>query len=327
MERLKLLLVLTVADIKAVGPGVWTGWKGELLRTLYYETEVVLAGGAADIARTDRVRLAQERAARRASRLDAGGLRRLCAAALPGLLAQGRAGAARQARPLRARRGGGRAHRRDDLSRPTLPRRRPSSPSCRPTIRGCSPSSPAPARRRAATSSMRRSSRPPTAWRSTRSSSRAPSSMDEDELRRAERIASGDRAGAQGRGAGSPTSSTGRRPDKERSKTFHVVPRGRHRQRAVEPPHRDRGVRASTGPACSTTSPRRSGSSTSTSPRPISRPSARRRSTSSTSPTSPARRSPIPAARRASAAPCSRSSMATRRQNTPRAAALDLWAR
>src|SRR4051812_50118793 len=28
MERLKLLLVLTIADIKAVGPGVWTGWKG-----------------------------------------------------------------------------------------------------------------------------------------------------------------------------------------------------------------------------------------------------------------------------------------------------------
>jgi [protein-PII] uridylyltransferase len=61
MERLKLLLVLTVADIKAVGPGVWTGWKGELLRTLYYETEVALGGGAVEIARSDRVRLAQER--------------------------------------------------------------------------------------------------------------------------------------------------------------------------------------------------------------------------------------------------------------------------
>jgi [protein-PII] uridylyltransferase len=61
IERLKLLLVLTIADIKAVGPGVWTGWKGELLRTLYYETEVALGGGALDIARSDRVRLAQER--------------------------------------------------------------------------------------------------------------------------------------------------------------------------------------------------------------------------------------------------------------------------
>ncbi len=44
-ERLKLLLVLTVSDIRGVGPGVWNGWKGELLRNLYHETEPVLAGG------------------------------------------------------------------------------------------------------------------------------------------------------------------------------------------------------------------------------------------------------------------------------------------
>jgi [protein-PII] uridylyltransferase len=30
-ERLKLLLILTVCDIRAVGPGVWNGWKGQLL--------------------------------------------------------------------------------------------------------------------------------------------------------------------------------------------------------------------------------------------------------------------------------------------------------
>ncbi len=59
MERLKLLLLLTVADIAAVGPGVWTGWKGELLRTLYYETEVVLGGGDTDVARPQRIRMAQ----------------------------------------------------------------------------------------------------------------------------------------------------------------------------------------------------------------------------------------------------------------------------
>jgi len=53
-ERLKLLLVLTVADIRAVGPGVWNGWKGELLRTLYYETEPVLGGGHTAAGRAQR---------------------------------------------------------------------------------------------------------------------------------------------------------------------------------------------------------------------------------------------------------------------------------
>ncbi|MCF4165421.1 [protein-PII] uridylyltransferase [Zavarzinia compransoris] len=44
-ERLRLLNVLTVADIRAVGPGIWNGWKGQLLRTLYYEAELLLSGG------------------------------------------------------------------------------------------------------------------------------------------------------------------------------------------------------------------------------------------------------------------------------------------
>jgi [protein-PII] uridylyltransferase len=44
-ERLRLLLVITVADIRAVGPGVWNGWKGQLLRELYNATEAVFRGG------------------------------------------------------------------------------------------------------------------------------------------------------------------------------------------------------------------------------------------------------------------------------------------
>ena len=59
-ERLKMLLALTVADIRAVGPGVWNGWKGQLLRTLYWETEVVLGGGHSVIDRKGRVEAAQE---------------------------------------------------------------------------------------------------------------------------------------------------------------------------------------------------------------------------------------------------------------------------
>ncbi len=59
-ERLKLLLLLTVADIRAVGPGTWNGWKGQLLRTLYYETEPLVAGGHTQMERGRRVKEAQE---------------------------------------------------------------------------------------------------------------------------------------------------------------------------------------------------------------------------------------------------------------------------
>ena len=58
-ERLKLLLILTVADIRAVGPGVWNGWKGQLLRTLYAEAEPVLSGGHTAVSRKERVQEAQ----------------------------------------------------------------------------------------------------------------------------------------------------------------------------------------------------------------------------------------------------------------------------
>ncbi|MBB4063800.1 [protein-PII] uridylyltransferase [Gellertiella hungarica] len=59
LERLKLLLILTVCDIRAVGPGVWNGWKGQLLRTLYYETELLLSGGFSEVSRKERAEQAE----------------------------------------------------------------------------------------------------------------------------------------------------------------------------------------------------------------------------------------------------------------------------
>ena len=59
-ERLNLLFVLTVADIRAVGPGVWNGWKGQLLRTLYYETEPLVTGGHTQLRRAERLAEAQD---------------------------------------------------------------------------------------------------------------------------------------------------------------------------------------------------------------------------------------------------------------------------
>jgi [protein-PII] uridylyltransferase len=59
VERMKLLTILTTVDIKAVGPGVWNGWKAQLIRTLYYETEPVLTGGFSEVNRAQRVAIAQ----------------------------------------------------------------------------------------------------------------------------------------------------------------------------------------------------------------------------------------------------------------------------
>ncbi len=46
VTRLKLLLVLTVCDIRGVGPDVWNNWKAMLLRQLYASTHELLTGGA-----------------------------------------------------------------------------------------------------------------------------------------------------------------------------------------------------------------------------------------------------------------------------------------
>jgi [protein-PII] uridylyltransferase len=46
-ERLKLLLILTVADIRAVGPKIWNGWKAALLRKLFTLALELMADGVA----------------------------------------------------------------------------------------------------------------------------------------------------------------------------------------------------------------------------------------------------------------------------------------
>ena len=172
VEQMKLLTILTTADIRARRPG----------RVERLEGAVAAHAVLRDRAGADRRLLGSEpraahrggaiRIPRRLHRLAGGRTQRLYRAALSGLLAQGRPAAKnppcafhrrqRAARPP-ARdqcwlRRGAQRHRADDTGRPTIP--------------GCCRSSPAPARRPAPTSSTRRSTRRPTAARSTPSQSR-----------------------------------------------------------------------------------------------------------------------------------------------------------
>ena len=53
-KRLDLLTLLTVCDIRGVGPGVWNNWKAQLFRTLYRETAFALENGLEDLNRETR---------------------------------------------------------------------------------------------------------------------------------------------------------------------------------------------------------------------------------------------------------------------------------
>jgi [protein-PII] uridylyltransferase len=62
-ERLRLLLILTVVDIRAVGPGIWTEWKRRLIRTLHDLAEERLRLGHKQRGRAEEVAARQEQLA------------------------------------------------------------------------------------------------------------------------------------------------------------------------------------------------------------------------------------------------------------------------
>jgi len=62
-ERLRLLLILTVVDIRAVGPNVWNDWKRTLLRTLFEAAEERLRLGHKQHGRAEMVEQRQEQLA------------------------------------------------------------------------------------------------------------------------------------------------------------------------------------------------------------------------------------------------------------------------
>lgn len=64
-RRLDMLLVLTVADINATNPRLWTDWKGALMRNLYFETKRALHDGLEEpVDRSDWVNNAKQHALR-----------------------------------------------------------------------------------------------------------------------------------------------------------------------------------------------------------------------------------------------------------------------
>jgi [protein-PII] uridylyltransferase len=157
-ERLRLLLILTVVDIRAVGPGVWNDWKRTLLRTLFEAAEERLRLGHKQHGRGSIVEQRQEQLA--AALGWKASAARAHARRLPDSywVAEPAAWQLANARQVAA----AEAHIGDA---------RPGSASSHPTGRPCSTVSAPASRWPERTSSMRGSTPPATAWRSTTSSS------------------------------------------------------------------------------------------------------------------------------------------------------------
>ena len=60
VERLNLLTVLTICDIRGVGPDTWNNWKASLLRNLYADTRQVLENGVEAFNQTARESVAKK---------------------------------------------------------------------------------------------------------------------------------------------------------------------------------------------------------------------------------------------------------------------------
>ena len=60
LERLRLLFLLTVVDIRAVGPGTWNSWKSQLLRALFDAGEEMLRLGHKQKGRRERIAAIQD---------------------------------------------------------------------------------------------------------------------------------------------------------------------------------------------------------------------------------------------------------------------------
>jgi [protein-PII] uridylyltransferase len=61
LERLRLLTLLTIVDIRAVGPGIWNSWKRQLIGELYEASEESLRLGHKTRNRQERVEVKKER--------------------------------------------------------------------------------------------------------------------------------------------------------------------------------------------------------------------------------------------------------------------------
>lgn len=68
VERLRLLAMLTIVDIRAVGPGVWNGWKRQLIHELYEAAEERLRLGHVQHGRAERIAAKQKSVADRMSK-------------------------------------------------------------------------------------------------------------------------------------------------------------------------------------------------------------------------------------------------------------------